>query len=186
MLRIAAPAAKITGLRLQPRFVLKRNVFGISDPIMKWLPRIAAVIFIAYILRLSLSGFGGEYDRHPDWTGIIYRSIPAVMLVGVLLVSWFRKMIGGLIFMTIALTCREIFGAFLITRTYPGYGAFIEYEGRLGHSVTLEALALTAIGALFLFDWVISGEMRRNAETLSQRSKMYRIIKEKKRAELNS
>lgn len=59
-----------------------------------WLPRILAILFIAFISLFALDAFDS-----PQWfLALIMHLIPSFILVAITIVSWKHEMLGGCLF----------------------------------------------------------------------------------------
>jgi hypothetical protein len=150
--------------------------------IIRWIPRVLALGFILQILVLSLHGFGSEWDRHPNTTGFLYRLIPTLILLGLLVVAWKRRILGGVIFVLSAILFKDLFAGFLVTRTFGFYSELMASRGSVG----LEVVEMSVVGALFIFEALLSGEVRSKLDKLASDNKAHRNNKLKRLSDLNS
>jgi hypothetical protein len=63
--------------------------------ILYWLPRILAVLFIAFISVFALDVFS-----EPQWfVALIMHLIPSFILIGITVIAWRNELIGGILFL---------------------------------------------------------------------------------------
>lgn len=63
-----------------------------------WAPRILAIFFICFLALFSLDIFDMRLGFWETALGLFMHNIPALILLVVLLISWKREIIGGIIF----------------------------------------------------------------------------------------
>lgn len=63
-----------------------------------WTPRILSIIFITFLALMSLDVFDMELSFWQAIGALFMHSIPALILLIVLLISWKREIVGGIIF----------------------------------------------------------------------------------------
>lgn len=63
-----------------------------------WTPRIVSIMFILFLMLFSLDIFEGNYGFWGTILGLFIHNIPALILAVVLLISWKREWIGGVVF----------------------------------------------------------------------------------------
>jgi len=63
-----------------------------------WLPRILAIIFILFLVLMSLDIFEVNYGFFGTIFGLFMHNIPALCLLIVLVISWKYEIVGGICF----------------------------------------------------------------------------------------
>lgn len=71
--------------------------------IFHWLPRIICILAILFISMFALDSFAPELTFWQQVGGFLIHLVPSFILVGILIVSWKRELIGGIIFVLIGL-----------------------------------------------------------------------------------
>jgi len=67
--------------------------------ILYWLPRILAILFIAFVSLFALDVFG-----QPQWfLAFLMHLIPSYILIIVTIIAWKHERVGGFIFVTIGI-----------------------------------------------------------------------------------
>jgi hypothetical protein len=69
-----------------------------SDKIITWAPRILAIIFILFLALFSLDVFAPGATAWQIAGGLLIHNIPSLVLLIVLIISWKRELIGGIVF----------------------------------------------------------------------------------------
>jgi hypothetical protein len=70
--------------------------------VLIWFARILAILAILFMLMFSMDTFGGGESFGRQLSGFLVHSIPALLLIGALIVAWKFEIIGGVIFIIIA------------------------------------------------------------------------------------
>ncbi|MFH1134386.1 MAG: hypothetical protein V1735_07925 [Nanoarchaeota archaeon] len=63
-----------------------------------WTPRILSILFVLFLMLFSLDVFGNGYTFWQTVLGLIMHNIPAFILLAVLIISWKREIVGGIVF----------------------------------------------------------------------------------------
>jgi hypothetical protein len=66
--------------------------------ILYWLPRILSILFILFLMMFSLDVFEPGLTVWQIAVGLFMHNIPALILLIVLIISWKREIIGGIVF----------------------------------------------------------------------------------------
>jgi hypothetical protein len=101
-----------------------------------WLPRILTITFILFISLFSLDAFSEPNSFWINLIGFFIHLTPSFILLIILLISWKRKLIGGISFIALA-----------IIFTF----AFHTYEDIV--TLLLISLPPLLIGILYLIDY---------------------------------
>ena len=64
-----------------------------------WIPRILTMVFILFLSIFSLDVFSGESTILEMIGGFLIHNIPSFLLIAILVVSWKRPLIGGIVFL---------------------------------------------------------------------------------------
>ena len=75
----------------------------ISTRVLYWLPRIICIIGILFISMFSIDALNSELTLWQQILSLSMHLIPSFVLILLLLLSWKRELIGGIIFMIIGL-----------------------------------------------------------------------------------
>lgn len=106
-----------------------------------WTPRILSIIFIAFLALFSLDVFGESLSFREVLIGLFMHNIPVFVLIAILVVSWKREIVGGVVFILAGLLY-----IFLVAR-----GAD-DWRLALAWSVQISGIAFL-IGGFFLANW---------------------------------
>jgi hypothetical protein len=109
-----------------------------------WTPRILAIIFILFLAVFSLDIFEMKLGFWGTIAGLFMHNIPVFILLIILLISWRREIVGGLVF-----TLSGILYILMIL-THMLRGLF-EWQS-LAYSLIIAGPALI-IGILFIIGW---------------------------------
>jgi hypothetical protein len=104
--------------------------------LLTWLPRTLTITFILFISLFSLDAFSEPNSFWMNLLAFFIHLTPSFVLLIILLISWKRKLIGGIAFIAIA-----------IIFTF----AFHTYEDII--TLLLISLPPLAIGILYLIDY---------------------------------
>jgi cell division protein FtsW (lipid II flippase) len=75
----------------------------ISTRVLHWLPRIICIMGILFISMFSIDALNSELTIWQQIRSLSMHLIPSFVLILLLLLSWKRELIGGIIFMIIGL-----------------------------------------------------------------------------------
>ena len=75
----------------------------ISTRVLYWLPRIICIMGILFISMFSIDALNSELTLWQQILSLSMHLIPSFVLILLLLLSWKRELIGGIIFMIIGL-----------------------------------------------------------------------------------
>jgi hypothetical protein len=107
-----------------------------------WTPRIASIIFIAFLALMSLDIFGNGYSFWQTILGLFMHNIPALILLIILIISWKREIVGAIVF---------IFAGLLYI--YFAFNRGNSWEVALTWSIQISGVAFV-IGGFFIANWV--------------------------------
>ena len=104
-----------------------------------WFTRILAILAILFVLMFSLDSFGGDKPAVRQILEFLINSIPALILICALFVAWKYEIIGGVIFIGVAI----------------GLGIFWDsFTGNSGSLIILAPFFL--VGLLFILHGLLS------------------------------
>jgi len=63
-----------------------------------WTPRVLSIIFVCFLALFSLDIFDLKLGFWGTVLGLFMHNIPALILLAVLLISWKREIVGGIVF----------------------------------------------------------------------------------------
>lgn len=105
-----------------------------------WTPRILSMAFILFLSMFSLDVISPELSAGQIILGLFMHNIPSLVLLAILLISWKREIVGGIVFI--------LFGIgyiLIVARSAPWYLV-------LSWSLIIAGPAFL-IGGLFLVNW---------------------------------
>jgi hypothetical protein len=114
-----------------------------------WAPRILGIIFVLFLMLFSLDVFQPGLTIWQIATGLFIHNIPALFLLIILIISWRREIVGGVIFILAGFLY-----IFLLARS-PEFEWFM-----LTWAITISGPAF-ATGILFLINWRGEKHIRR-------------------------
>lgn len=77
-----------------------------------WIPRILAIVSILFMAMFSLDAFEGKESIGKKLSGLLIHNIPALILIGVLILAWKREVAGGILFLIVFLAGALFFDSF--------------------------------------------------------------------------
>ena len=66
--------------------------------LLYWTPRVLAIALILFLAMFSLDVFDGNYGFLGTILGLFMHNIPVLILTGILIISWRREWIAGILF----------------------------------------------------------------------------------------
>lgn len=109
-----------------------------------WTPRILAIAFILFLAVFSLDVFDMDLGFWGTIGGLFMHNIPTLILLVILLISWKREIVGGLVF-TLA---GALYILMILVDMLKGPSEWLS----LSYSLIIAGPALI-IGILFLIGW---------------------------------
>jgi hypothetical protein len=79
---------------------------------LTWFTRILAILAILFVLMFSLDAFGGDKPAGKQIIEFLIHNIPALILICALIVAWKYEIIGGAIFIIVAIGLGIFWGSF--------------------------------------------------------------------------
>lgn len=113
----------------------------IKKRILYWMPRILSTLFVLFLFAMSLDIISPELGAWQIAVGMLMHNIPAIILLGVLFISWKYEIVGGIVFILAGL----LYIIFTAHSEIPWYLM-------ISWSMTIAGPAFL-IGILFLVDW---------------------------------
>lgn len=109
-----------------------------------WLPRIASILFLLFLVMFSLDVFGNGYSFWETVLGLFMHNIPVFILTILLIIAWKHEWVGAIAFI--------LGGLFYITQLIitASMNTFEWYY--LSWSLTIAGPAF-AVGILFWINW---------------------------------
>lgn len=117
-------------------FIGKSKNLSPGQQLLYWSPRVLSIVFIAFTCIFALDVFGESRGFIETMLGLLMHLIPQFLMIGVLILSWRREWIGGVVFIILAIL-------YIVTM----WGRF----PLMTYIIMSGPLALT--GILFLFNW---------------------------------
>ncbi|HPN96292.1 MAG TPA: hypothetical protein PLK35_00850 [Candidatus Moranbacteria bacterium] len=87
-----------------------------ANKFVYWTPRVLSIILIAFMALMSLDIFDLGLGFWGTLGGLFMHNIPALILLAVLIISWKREMVGGIVF-----TLAGILYIFLVSKNAPDW-----------------------------------------------------------------
>ena len=119
------------------KFTLKRLLY--------WAPRILCILFALFISLFALDVFDGRQGFWTTILALLIHLIPTFIIVIVLVLSWSKEWVGGILFIVLA--------ALYVAWAWSKF-SWVTY--------LLVAGPLVVIGTLFLIGWRYRWELRGN------------------------
>ena len=117
------------------------NICSIIPPMLTILPRILAILYIAFISLFALDVFEEGYGFWGTMLALLMHLIPSFILVACLVVAWKRPRIGGALFLALAI---------IFTLFFKTYRSLVNFS--------IVSLPLLIIGGLFVLSRKKSGK----------------------------
>ncbi len=83
------------------KFVYKMKI--VIDKLIYWSPRILGAIFILFLMMFSLDIFMPGLSAGQKAVGLFVHNIPALVLLVILIISWKREIVGGVVFVLVGI-----------------------------------------------------------------------------------
>lgn len=122
----------------------KRNP---GQQLLYWAPRVLCVVIAVFISMFALDVFGEGKGFWGTTLALLMHLIPTFILVAVLVVSWRREWIGGILFI--------VLGALYVVWA-------LEQDIRIRRGAFMIGGPPVLIGALFLLNWRYKAKLRPN------------------------
>jgi hypothetical protein len=107
--------------------------------LLAWFTRILAILAILFVLMFSLDSFGGDKPAGKQILEFLIHNIPALILICALVIAWKYEILGGAIFIGVAI----------------GLGIFWDsFTGNSGSLIILAPFFL--VGILFMLHGLLS------------------------------
>ena len=84
-----------------------------------WIPRVLAIVFIVFLLLFGLDVFSENAPFMKKLGGFFMHSIPSIILLLILFISWKKPLIGGTLFILFSIAFTLYF------RTYGSLSTFL-------------------------------------------------------------
>ena len=117
-----------------------------SVRILHWMPRIICIIAILFISKFSMNAFESYLTIWQQVLLLLVHLIPAILLVGLLIIAWKWELLGGILFTLIGLGLAPVI-----------YQHNFNMDQSMGMSlgfVMIIALPLVIIGILFILSFI--------------------------------
>ncbi|HPV70312.1 MAG TPA: hypothetical protein PKY08_00175 [Candidatus Magasanikbacteria bacterium] len=116
-----------------------------TNKFIYWTPRALSIFFILFLMLFSLDIFDLNLNFWQTILGLLVHNIPAFILIIILVISWKKEAVGGIIF--------TLFGAFFLGRMLMTILSHPPYEWRILLGISPIILPAILIGVLFLIGW---------------------------------
>lgn len=107
-----------------------------------WTPRILSIVFILFLMMFSLDVFEPGLSAGEIALGLFIHNIPALILLAVVVISWKREIVGGVVFILAGI-------AYIATMLATG-----RFEGNMWLPSLIIAGPAFLIGILFILNWM--------------------------------
>jgi len=116
--------------------------------VLYWTPRVLCIAFAAFISIFAADVFEHAGDFWHTALALLMHLIPTFIVIAVLVASWRREWIGGILFFALA----ALYVIWAWNRSFFGWTTFLLIPG-----------PLLLAGALFLLNWRCRAELRTGA-----------------------
>ena len=115
----------------------------ITKRVLFWTPRIICIVFAVFISIFALDVFEEGYGFWKTILALLIHLIPTWIIVIVLVVSWHREWVGGILFI--------VFGVLYIAWAWGRFpwGVYLAISG-----------PMFLVGVLFLINWLFRTQIR--------------------------
>ena len=113
--------------------------------LLYWTPRVLCILFAAFISIFAADVFGEGRGFWQTALALLMHLIPTFLIVGILVVSWRREWIGGVLFIVLGLL-------YIIWAWDKPFGRWFTFLMIAGPPVL--------VGALFLLNWRYGAGLR--------------------------
>ena len=83
-----------------------------------WIPRVLAIVFIVFLTLFGLDVFSGDAPLLEKLGGFFIHSIPSMILLLILFISWKKPLIGGSLFILFSVAFALYFRTFRSLSTF--------------------------------------------------------------------
>lgn len=108
-----------------------------------WTPRIASIIFIAFLALMSLDVFTEGARSWEIVIGLFMHNIPVFILLAVLIIAWKYEIVGGVVFILAGI----LYIFFAVSRNVDNWGMALAW------SIQIAGVAFV-IGGFFTANWI--------------------------------
>ena len=113
--------------------------------LLYWTPRVLCIVFAAFVSFFAADVFSETHGFWPTALALLLHLVPTLVIVAVLVVSWRREWVGGVLFIALG----ALYVAWAWNRPFARWYVFLLIAG---------PPVLT--GALFLLNWRHRAELR--------------------------
>ena len=121
---------------------------GAANRLLYWAPRVLCILFAGFITIFAADVFSESRGFWPTALALLIHLIPTLLIVAVLVVSWRREWIGGILF----IAAGALYVVWAWGRPFAKLYVFLLIAG---------PSVLT--GALFLLNWLRRAELREDS-----------------------
>ncbi|MDX9905408.1 MAG: hypothetical protein RBS55_02345 [Bacteroidales bacterium] len=80
--------------------------------ILRWAPRIIAILAVLFMMIFSLDCFGPGYSFKEQLICFVMHNIPAFIVIAALVIAWKWELVGGILFIAVFLAAGIFFHSF--------------------------------------------------------------------------
>jgi hypothetical protein len=113
------------------------------DKFFYWTPRITVIVFSLFLFIFSFDVFDGTYGFWGTIFAFFMHNLPSLILLAILLTSWRRDLVGGIIFTALGVAC--VTGTIIALITASGE--------RFNPILIIGSVVFIFTGSLFLVGW---------------------------------
>ena len=126
--------------------------------ILHWSPRLLAIASILFISLFAADAFSSEFTLYRQIVGFLIHMIPSIVLLAMLLISWKRELLGGVVYCVTG----------LISSIYVFYGNYSNNGSVLNSLMIISIITfpLIVVGGLF----IASHFVKKNCHKLSSKT----------------
>jgi hypothetical protein len=113
--------------------------------LLYWTPRALCIVFAAFISIFAADIIGHGAGFWQTFLGLLMHLIPTFLIIALLVVSWRREWIGGILFILLG----ALYIVWACNKTFGIWSTFLMIAG-----------PPVLVGALFLLNWRYRAELR--------------------------
>ena len=134
-----------------------------TNKFIYWIPRILSILFILFLAMFSLDIFQPGLSAGQIALGLLMHNIPVLILLAVLIISWKREIVGGIVFILAGLLYCGI-SIVRVATSSPTEWYMLAWSLQIAGPAFL-------IGILFIVGWVKRKKLLQAAEILPPQTK---------------
>lgn len=112
-----------------------------NKKLLLWSPRVLSILFIMFLSLFAFDVFSGDATLIEKIGGFLIHLIPSYLLIFILLISWKKPLVGGVMFLILSI---------VFTLYFKTYTAVLNF--------LIVSFPVAIIGGLFILSHVLSGK----------------------------